>query len=481
MHTKPDTLPKGEQNQQEAEPQPPKMELTPSPSRMELELIFRKVEENTCNPEPGAVMAAMAALGVKCGVNEVAIQALCQTPIYNRSMVVARGTAPGKGVDGYLRYLVEEARELKPKLREDGTADYRDLGFIQNVRKGQPLCEIHKPQKGADGFDIFGRVLEGALGREPKDPKGKNTEYNEDGTLLVAATDGSAEVQRGMVKVVDVMRIQGNVDNSTGDIHFVGDVIVGGDVVSGFRVTSEGSVTVKGSVEGATITAAGDIVVGMGINGMGRGSLVAGGSVRCRYIQSCHVQTGGNIYADSIMYCTLECSGDVELDGKRAVLIGGRSSIAGNLTAKTIGTDSHIATYITMAATGTGKNQEILNLGVELKRLDAENEKLRQILARCEDLARQGRMDAEKEKTLLLVKQKLGDQVEERIRVEQRLEVVKGEQLEASRENSHITCKERVHVGVQITFGPLTMNVQNSFVYSRVSIVGNEITASPLS
>lgn len=463
------------QQDQEEEPQPPVIVLTASGDGMELVMVLQKPAANTRGPVYEDVMAALAEKGVTFGINEIAIQAICRNPMFNHPMTVAKGVSPGTGRDGFLKYLVNETRDLRPKLREDGTADYRDIGYVQNVRKGQPLCEIHPPQKGRDGSDIYGNVLEGKYGREPRSPQGKNTEISEDKTMLLASVDGNVEVLRGVVNVMDTMSIKGNVDNSTGDIHFVGDIVIAGDVVSGFNVSSEGSITVKGSVEGAALKAAGDIIVGQGINGMGRGSIIAAGSIKCRYIQSCYIQADENIYADSIMYCTLECGGNVELGGKRATLIGGRSTIAGVLSAKTIGTDTHVQTPITMAGLGTKKNRELQELEHEIAKIDAENVKLLQIMARSEDLMKQGRLDAEQAKAVLAVKQNYLAQAERRKQVQSQLKQTQQELLEASKTSSYILCKGRVHSGVQITFGPLIMTVNESFVNSRICIVDNDI------
>jgi uncharacterized protein (DUF342 family) len=460
---------------EEAQPVPPVVVLKPSTDAMQLELILQKVSPNTLKPVYEDVMAAITELGVTAGINEVALKAVCANPMFNYPLIVARGVPPKTGADGYLIYLIETKRELRPKLLDNGNVDYRDIGYIHNVAKGQPLCEIHAPEKGKDGFDIYGKVLEGKLGRAVAAPVGKNTALNEDETLLLAAVDGNAEVVRGVVQINDVLKINGNVDNSTGDVDFVGDVAIAGDVVSGFRVISGGNVTVRGSVEGAVIQATGDIIVNEGINGMNRGILIAGGNLRCKYVQSCDIRVSENIYADSVMYCNTECSGNVELGGKRAVLIGGRSSVAGTLTAKTIGTDSHIATYITMASSGTGKLKEIAALTQEIKSIDDENLKRLQQMAHFDDLNKKGRVSGLQTKMILAVRDAYLKETERRTVTQIRLDEMKEEQLKASEGSSMIVCKGRVHVGVQITFGPLTMTVQNSFENSRVLILDHDI------
>lgn len=465
----------------QVQPEPAIVVLNISSDAMEVEMTFQEaVGAPTLKPVFEDVAALLAEKGIVYGINEVALKAVCDHPMYNRPFTVAKGKEPKTGADGFLKYLVETSRDLRPKLREDGTVDYRDLGFIQPVVKDQPLCEIHLAEKGEDGCDVYGNLREGRWGKAPENPMGKNTHTNEDGTMLVANCDGSAEVKRGVIDVIDVLRINGNVDNSTGDIEFAGDVIIDGDVGAGFRVVSQASVTVRGSVEAATVQAAGDIVVGTGINGMDRGSIAAGGNLKCKYIQSCYIKAAGDIFADSIMYCNLECGGNVELAGKRAALIGGRASIAGTLTAKTLGTESHVATQITMASTGVEKEQELRALADKVKAIDGEIRKLIQLLTRYEDLIKQGRVNQEQAKMLITVKDNYQAQMKLREETQQQLEKAKAEQLEASRAGSYIVCKDRVHSGVSITFGPLVLKVNSSFVNSRILIIDNDIAVRPL-
>jgi uncharacterized protein (DUF342 family) len=462
-------------------PTKPVIILKVTRDNLELELQFQRSGTNTSDPLYEDVMAEIAALGIVYGVNESNIRHLCEKPVYNRVFVVARGASPKVGEDGYLKFLVDTNHELRPKIREDGTADFKDLGLVSNVTKDMPLCEVHPPEKGEDGMDLYGNVLEGKYGKEANPPIGTNTALNEEKTMVVALVDGNVEYRKGAINIMDVLRIGGNVDNSTGDIDFVGDVIVNGYVVSGFKIKSQGSVVVKGGVEGAGIEARGDITINEGMNGMNRGTLVAGGNIKCRYIQSCFIKAEQDIYADTVMYCTLECSGNVELSGKRAALIGGRSSIAGRLIAKTIGTDSHVATEIRMVSTGLLKSRELEELSRSIARMDGEITKLVQVMTRFDDLQKKGaRLDADQLKGLATVKENYVTLAQQRKDAAAQLEHSKLEQLDASGENSYIECKGRVHTGVKITFGPLNMLVRESFVNSRIHTYDGEIAVATL-
>jgi uncharacterized protein (DUF342 family) len=463
-------------------PKKPAIVLKVSPNLMELEMELLRTGTNTLSPEYDDVMKAIADAGVVFGINEERIQSLCASPRYNSPTIVARGKPEETGADGYIDYKIETVKDMKPKIRPDGTVDYRDLGLIQNVAAGQVLCEIHLAEKGADGANVYGQVLEGRYGKSPDNVVGNNTELSEDETQLISLVDGNAEVRKGAVYVNTQLMISGNVDNSTGDLDFVGDILIKGDVRSGFNVVSAGNITVRGTVEGATLQATGDIVVGEGINGMNRGSIIAGGNIKCKYIQGCFIKAGQMIYADSIMYCTMECDGNVELSGKRGVLIGGTATISGGLIAKSLGTDSHIATHIIMQHEDKKLTEERNQLENRLKEYDDEELKLTQIINRFRDAIRKsGRSTPEMDATLATAASTLKNTRMEHMKAKIRLEEVKQEQLRQSRENNcFIECKDRVHTGVQLTFGPLNMQVQQSFVFSRIALIEDDISITPL-
>lgn len=475
------TLPAEPQEEQEV-PQKPKLVLTISSDRQEADLTLQRVAALTANPLYEDIMEVLAQNGVVYGIDENVIRTLCEQPNFRDPVTIARGTYAQTGADGYVKYLIREIKELRPKLRENGTVDYRDLGFIQNVHKGQPLCEVHAPEKGADGCDVFGNVLEGRLGKEPPNVLGKNTELNPEKTLVIATCDGNADVQRGTINVVDVLNIRGNVDNSTGDINFVGDVIIGGDVLSGFNVVSAGSIMIKGGVEGAKIKAAGDITVAVGVNGMNQGFVEAGGTIKCKFVQNGNLRAGQNIYADSIMSSIVECSGNLELTGKNGILVGGRTTVSGKLIVKTIGTDSHIATHVTITSASMADEKLVVSLTQELRDIDANTTKMMQAMAFYEDFVKKGKvLTPEQITTITTVRDNCTLLLENRKKVQAQLEEVHArQQLAAGMADSYIMCSGRIHVGTRIVFGPLVMQVQDSFVKSRVFVSDGEITIATM-
>ena len=441
-------------------------------SRVSLEVLPLTVEE---------LMGALQEQGVIYGIDMNIIEQFTKYPVYGEPVIVARATRPETGKDGYVIYHVETQRNLRPKERADGSVDFHDMGFVQAVSQGELLAEIFEPVKGSDGMDIFGNVLEGSLGKAPDVPVGKNTEFKQDIGAVVSLVDGHAVVSpKGVIEVLDVLKIAGNVDNSTGNIFFSGDVIVGKDVASNFKIISRGNIIVKGTVEGATLDAKGDITVGEGINGMDRAKIVAGGNLRCKYIQNCAISVTGDVFADSIIFCSLECSGNVELTGKRGGIVGGKTVIAKGLSAKVLGNDKHVPTSITMAAVGLQHNEKILAIKKRIAELDNEMVSLVQTMTWCEDLIKQDRLKPFQKNAYENAKSRHQSLKEERPELEAQLVNTQQALLYVSADDSFIKCTGRVHAGVRVIFGMQMLTVQASFVNHRIYMHEGEIIASPL-
>ena len=459
-------------------PQKPEIIITVSDDRQEAAIGLRRVAVLTAAPLYEDIVAALKEHQVVKGIDDSVLHAICEHPPFESKVVVARGVREQTGRDGFVTYLVSEARELKPKQREDGTVDYHDLGFVQNVRNGQTLCEIYHPEKGSDGYDVYGNVLEGRLGKEPPHISGKNTALNEDNTKLFALCDGDARVKNGTVSVEESLRINSNIDNSTGDIHFYGDVTVNGDVMTGFTIISEGSITINGVVEGARIEAANDITVKGGINGMNSGVLRAGRNIKCKFIQNCTVCAGQNVQTDSVMYSVVECE-NLLIDERRGVLVGGRATVYRRLSAYTIGTEANIHTQIVVASQGAVLEKQADELEKKIKEISANIIKAMQGIRRYEDLQNLGRLNQEQIKVIPLLKQSRIQLEEEKTKLQEQLEQVHLlQQREATAAASCVVCNGYIHMGVRIMFGSMLLQVTSPIAKSRVYVANDDIVVA---
>lgn len=83
--------------------------------------------------------------GIIFGIKEDVVHTLVENPIYDQNILIAEGMAPINGKNGEIHFLVDIHKDRKPIIMEDGSVNYRDLDYIENVHKGQKLCEITQP------------------------------------------------------------------------------------------------------------------------------------------------------------------------------------------------------------------------------------------------------------------------------------------------------------------------------------------------
>ncbi|MDD2482521.1 MAG: FapA family protein, partial [Lutispora sp.] len=163
---------------------------------------------------------------------------------------------------------------------------------------------------------------------------------------LISMIKGEAKVVDGKVSVFPIYTVDGNVDNSTGNIRFVGKVVVKGNVITGFTVEAEEDVEVFGFVEGAKIFSKGSIILHRGIQGMNKGELICNGDLIAKFIENSKVYAKGDIKTDAIMHSTVFCGKKLEVKGKKGLLVGGEIKVSEEIIAKTVGSPMATATEI---------------------------------------------------------------------------------------------------------------------------------------
>ncbi|GAB1477088.1 hypothetical protein MASR2M70_19240 [Bacillota bacterium] len=405
-------------------------------------------------PEPvsaGEIFEALGKKGIVFGIKEESVRKLADRPIYGIKIEVAKGVDSIDGQDGYIDFYVKRDAVYKPDYNQEGVIDYKNLAYFQQVNKGHLLCDIVRATEGTEGTNIFGGVIPAKNGKEPISPVGKNTVLSEDGRKLTAGVSGVVRFVRDVVDINEVLQIKEDVNQSTGNINFPGDVVIGGDVYHGFSVKSGGNVTIKGMIAGAAVEAAGDIIVGKGINGASLEKIKAGGNLRSGYIENADIEIQGDITSDYIIDSNIYCGHNIELVGRNELVVGGNILLRGELTAKTIGNDNERPTRIELLGETEEGDIESIN------KLEAE---------KAEHLESAGKLSA-----TLKQYSRFGELYDERPGPEviallvQQLELLKSRideitaEIKTIRDELSVTypgsviCKRKLYQGVKIHFG----------------------------
>lgn len=294
---------------------------------------------------------------------------------YFRLFRIAKGQPVSHGVDGYIEDFYERVVKKEFSENDHGKVDYFHLNLVQNIEKGNVICQAVPPVEGVPGRTVQDKEINCRNGKAASLPKGPNTEISEDGAKLLASISGRLEFNNSKFQVKSVLEIDGNVDFSTGNIDFVGDVHIRGDVSSGFSVKALGDITIDGVVEAAEVEAGGDLIVSKGISGDLRGVIRGHHDVYAKYMESCSVHCKGNIQADCIVNCDVYCDGKVYARSGRGTIIGGRVRAAQEVSSKIVGSRSESITQIYLGGQPCA-NYEKEFLALTLAKLEDEMERV---------------------------------------------------------------------------------------------------------
>ena len=444
-----------------------------SKDQMEAFITFKEPVNAGAKLDENGIIEALKDAGVATYNAEV-VRTLALHKEYGRKYAIAQGKPPINGKDGYLQYhFNNENLRPKPKILENGSVDFRQLGTLRLCDKNDVLVTSVPPGDGEDGADVMGNVIPFTPGRTPQPlPAGKNTFISDDGMHLIADSVGQIVIQQGKIHINPSLEIKGNVDNATGNIDFNGQVIINGNVVTGFTVKAVGNIEIQGVCEGATLITEADIIIGSGAQGMEKAQLKAGGNITAKFIESCNVDVGGNVLADSILNSTVICGGDVILSGKRGLLTGGKVLAGNKVVAKTIGSPMGTATTIEV-----GNNPsailELEESNKDYEKLRNEYEKVDQAVSLLTAQQKKGQLTDERKQLLmkmLNVKMTYREKLNKlQVKIEQTAQAV-------TSNSGTVSASNVIQPGVRVIIGNAQLTVKDKMQNCTLKNDGQKIT-----
>lgn len=252
------------------------MELTPGytiesipedhPPTDTLEIKIKPVRTHQITMTKEKVLQELTKQNITYGVDEEAIeQALKQFHEQKDTVtaVVARGKPAIEGKDGYVEFIIQyEISEMKPKLLDDGTVDFREIREIPVVQVGELLGRIHEPTEGEEGRTVHNDIISPHQVQEAI-VKGRGIIV--EGGNIIAIESGTIRVdERRPIYQVDIIQKlvhQGDVDLKSGNLSFIGDIEITGNVEETMTVDTTERVLIMNNVHGATVTAGSEIYV----------------------------------------------------------------------------------------------------------------------------------------------------------------------------------------------------------------------------
>lgn len=365
--------------------------------------VFVKLRDNSRKVTREEVVRCLEDISVTTGIMYDAIDAMLAKNKIGVAYPVAECTKAVDGRDGWFEFLFETDVDTKPKILQDGSVDYSAYGEVPSVEEGEKIAVYHPAIPGEDSVNYRGETIVAYKGKELARLKGKGFYVSEDGRSYFAKTAGRAMYQKERLTVENELVIEGDVSLSTGDINFSNDIHIRGNVLTGVVVaTAKGSIVVDGYVEASELYAGKDVVLKNGMQGNGKGKIIAGGSVSGKFFEQVHIEAKEDVRANAIMNSYVKAVRDVEVSGKFGIIIGGEVTAERYITATIIGNMSEVRTNIR-----AGVEENLFSILSEKEReqreLETELKKITDGIAKIDAVLKKGpREDLQMQKVKLI-------------------------------------------------------------------------------
>jgi len=388
-------------------------------------------------------------VGIVFGIDHQVLEEIVEQKKWNETIQVATGKPVVRGEDGCVEYYFQTEGEGKPRIGDNGRADYHNLTLVDNVVVDQVLAKEFPPSGGVPGTDVFGKPIAPVKGRPQKLYAGKNTRYSDKSkTVLVSCVNGHVKLRHGgLVEVDTVFKVDHDVDFGTGDIVVNGDLQIHGDVKTGFKVQASGDIEIRGVVEDAEVTAGGDVIVKGGFVGQGKGIIKAGASVSLRFVHNQKVTAESDIEVGSeAIQADLIAGNSILINQGKSVLIGGCARAGKSITVDYVGNEQYAKTVV-IVGDQEELEKELCRIEKELRENERDLARVRAKLAELRSIKRSKRWRPELQYVFRALG-KLKDEIPFKShRLEARREEIRAK-FESIRNDAFVRVTRKIYPGV---------------------------------
>lgn len=221
--------------------------------------LRREVEEEKFPPcfKEGEVVRALKNKGIIFGLNEENIKAT-ENKREISNLIVAEGVFPIDATDDTIENKFITKRKYKKD--ENGKVDYKSIGTIEAVNKGDIIAVKTCGKDGKDGMNIYGKKISHKAGKRIKFTAKKGCKIVDD-KEVISEVKGKPVCFDNVYFVDKIYEVLDDVDLKIGNIKFDGQVWIKGGILEGMSVNAGAGVIVNKNVSGAKIIANDEIEI----------------------------------------------------------------------------------------------------------------------------------------------------------------------------------------------------------------------------
>ncbi len=289
------------------------------------------------------IMDALQRKGIRHGVMEEAVSRLLEG--WDGPLLIARGTEPTAGEDGWYEYFFRTKEEWVPAMLPDGSVDYQNSQWFEVVSQGQKIAYYHEAGCGSAGTTVTGKSIPPRKGKEQCLLCGKGFMMLPDQKTYLSAMDGRIEMKHGKIEISRMLVLE-EMTIATGKVDFDGTVYIKGNVGSGTFIKASEDIVIDGFIEAANIECGGSVILRQGVNGAGTGIIRAKKDVKGGFFEAVTIYAAGNIQGNYCMSSNLYAQGRVDINGANGALVGGLICAIEGLSAYHIGNRAGLSTSL---------------------------------------------------------------------------------------------------------------------------------------
>lgn len=264
---------------------------------------------------------------------------------YGIIILIAKGTEPINGKEDEVK-LFFDLHEKAGKLKEDGTIDFKEREKYLNVKAGDVIGEYIPGIKPQKGYDVYGNEIQPLVEKSNGYKLGKNLKV--EGNKVIAEINGIIEVDEfNKVSISSVIKIEKDVDLSTGNIKSESSIHIMGKINPGFTVETSSDLIVEDAIFNSNIKVGGNCIIRHGIIGEAqKNNILVKGNLTCEYIENSIIRCEKNLqFTNSILHSKINCGGVIKGTGK-AIIIGGEIFASQGVYVNEIGSKLSVPTTL---------------------------------------------------------------------------------------------------------------------------------------
>jgi uncharacterized protein (DUF342 family) len=345
---------------------------------------------------------------------------------------IAEGTAPVPGLDAWVKF--DFPRPQRVTLREDGSADFRNINRYVHVKEGERVATLFEGKPGEPGLDIYGKVIHPpaikkiklVVGKNVESRSGMDTENPElPVTHFFAASSGVIYTTDNSITVSPELNIESDVGLETGNINFDGTVRVQGNIVEGSVLKCNGSLFVAGNIETLDVEVFENLEIKGGVKGKDKdkGVIRVEGDFHAKFIENATIEVAGDLIVENyILNSKILCLGSVFVTSDNGSVIASEMIVYKGVSTANLGSNAQLDTNIEIGF--HFRNDRLFKQGKQtIKELEEEVAELEPKILRIKEMVTRsrGKLDeakkaefkkifeeyAKKKKTIEILNQKL--------------------------------------------------------------------------